>query len=160
MDYIDKKIIFILQRQADLPLSEISKRVGLSQTPCWNRIRKLEEDGVIEKKVTIINKRKVNLPITVFLMITVRNHNSDWMKKFSEILKKYKNILEAHRITGSQADYIIKIVAGSIEEYDEFQQVLIKNIEFNSMSSGISLQELKSTTIFTFKIIIKVYKIL
>ena len=147
MDYIDKKIIFILQRQADLPLSEISKRVGLSQTPCWNRIRKLEEDGVIEKKVTIINKRKVNLPITVFLMITVRNHNSDWMKKFSEILKKYKNILEAHRITGSQADYIIKIVAGSIEEYDEFQQILIKNIEFNSMSSGISLQEVKSTTI-------------
>ena len=151
MDNIDKKIIFILQRQADLPLSEISKRVGLSQTPCWNRIRKLEEDGVIEKKVTIINKRKVNLPITVFLMITVRNHNSDWMKKFSEILKKYKNILEAHRITGSQADYIIKIVAGSIEEYDKFQQVLIKNIEFNSMSSGISLQELKSTTILPLK---------
>ena len=151
MDNIDKKIIFILQRQADLPLSEISKRVGLSQTPCWNRIRKLEKDGVIEKKVTLINKRKVNLPITVFLMITVRNHNSDWMKKFSEILKKYKNILEAHRITGSQADYIIKIVAGSIEEYDEFQQVLIKNIEFNSMSSGISLQELKSTTILPLK---------
>ena len=151
MNYIDKKIIFILQRQADLPLSEISKRVGLSQTPCWNRIKKLEEDGVIEKKVTLINKRKVNLPITVFLMITVRNHNSDWMKKFSEILKKYKNILEAHRITGSQADYIIKVVAESIEEYDEFQQVLIKNIEFNSMSSGISLQELKSTTILPIK---------
>ena len=151
MDYIDKKIIFILQRQADLPLSEISKRVGLSQTPCWNRIRKLEEDGVIEKKVTLINKKKVNLPVTVFLMITVRNHNSDWINKFSEILKKYKNILEAHRITGSQADYIIKIVAGSIEEYDEFQQVLIKNIEFNSMSSGISLQELKSTTILPLK---------
>ena len=151
MDYIDKKIIFILQRQADLPLSEISKRVGLSQTPCWNRIRKLEKDGVIEKKVTLINKKKVNLPITVFLMITVRNHNSDWIKKFSEILKKYKNILEAHRITGSQADYIIKIVAGSIEEYDKFQQVLIKNIEFNSMSSGISLQELKSTTILPLK---------
>ena len=151
MDYIDKKIIFILQRQADLPLSEISKRVGLSQTPCWNRIKKLEEDGVIEKKVTLINKRKVNLPITVFLMITVRNHNSDWMRKFSEILKKYKNILEAHRITGSQADYIIKVVAESIKEYDEFQQVLIKNIEFNSMSSGISLQELKSTTILPIK---------
>ena len=151
MDYIDKKIIFILQRQADLPLSEISKRVGLSQTPCWNRIKKLEEDGVIEKKVTLINKRKVNLPITVFLMITVRNHNSDWTNKFSEILKKYKNILEAHRVTGSQADYIIKVVAESIEEYDEFQQVLIKNIEFNSMSSGISLQELKSTTILPIK---------
>ena len=151
MDYIDKKIIFILQRQADLPLSEISKRVGLSQTPCWNRIKKLEEDGVIEKKVTLINKRKVNLPITVFLMITVRNHNSDWMKKFSEILKKYKNILEAHRVTGSQADYIIKVVTESIQEYDEFQQVLIKNIEFNSMSSGISLQELKSTTILPIK---------
>ena len=151
MDHIDKKIIFILQRQADLPLSEISKRVGLSQTPCWNRIRKLEEEGVIEKKVTIINKRKVKLPITVFLMITVKHHNSDWMNKFNQILKKFKNILEAHRITGSQADFIIKIVAGSIEEYDEFQQVLIENIEFNSMSSCISLQELKSTTILPIK---------
>ena len=151
MDNVDKKIIFILQRQADLPLSEISKRVGLSQTPCWNRIRKLEEDGVIEKKVTLINKKKVNLPITVFLMITVRNHNSDWVEEFSQILKKYKNILEAHRITGSQADYIIKVVAESIEEYDEFQKVLIKNIEFNSMSSGISLQELKNTTILPIK---------
>ncbi len=151
MDHIDKKIIFILQRQADLPLSEISKRVGLSQTPCWNRIKKLEEDGVIEKKVTIINKTKINLPITVFLMITVRNHNSEWIKKFNEILKKYKNILEAHRITGSQADYIIKIVAESIEEYDDFQQVLIQNIKFNSMSSGISLHELKNTTILPIK---------
>ena len=151
MDYIDKKIIFILQRQADLPLSEISKRVGLSQTPCWNRIRKLEEDGVIEKKVSIINKKKVNLPIIVFLMITVRNHNLDWIKNFNQILKKFKNILEAHRITGSQADYIIKIVAESIEEYNEFQQVLIKNVEFNSISSGISLEELKSTTILPVK---------
>ena len=151
MDYVDKKIIFILQRQADLPLSEISKRVGLSQTPCWNRIRKLEEDGVIEKKVSIINKKKVNLPIIVFLMITVRNHNLDWIKNFNQILKKFKNILEAHRITGSQADYIIKIVAESIEEYNEFQQVLIKNVEFNSISSGISLQELKSTTILPIK---------
>ena len=151
MDNIDKKIIFILQRQADLPLSEISKRVGLSQTPCWNRIRKLEEDGVIEKKVSIINKKKVNLPIIVFLMITVRNHNLDWIKNFNQILKKFKNILEAHRITGSQADYIIKIVAESIEEYNEFQQVLIKNVEFNSISSAISLQELKSTTILPIK---------
>ena len=151
MDYIDKKIIFILQRQADLPLTEISKRVGLSQTPCWNRIRKLEEDGVIEKKVSIINKKKVNLPIIVFLMITVRNHNLDWIKNFNQILKKFKNILEAHRITGSQADYIIKIVAESIEEYNEFQQVLIKNVEFNSISSAISLQELKSTTILPIK---------
>ena len=83
------------------------------------------------------------MPITVFLMITVRNHNDAWTKKFKELLKKYNNILEAHRITGSQADYILKIVAESIEEYDKFQQILIQNIEFNSMSSGISLQELK-----------------
>ena len=84
-------------------------------------------------------------------MITVRNHNLDWIKHFNQILKKFKNILEAHRITGSQADYIIKIVAESIEEYNEFQEVLIKNVEFNSISSGISLQELKSTTILPIK---------
>ena len=147
MDSIDKKIIFILQRQSDLPVSEIAKRVGLSQTPCWNRIKKMEEDGTIQRKTIIIDKSRVKLPVTIFLMITVRNHNENWMKKFYEILKKYNNILEAHRLTGSQADYIIKIVAESIEDYDNFQQILIKEIEFNSMSSGISLQELKNTTI-------------
>ena len=145
MDLIDKKILFILQRDSSLPLSEIARRVGLSATPCWNRIKRLEEDGVIIKKTAILNKNKLDLPVTVFLMITVRNHNECWIKKFKEILKKYNNILEAHRVTGSQADYIIKIVAQDINEYDKFQQVLIKNIEFNSMSSGISLQELKFT---------------
>ena len=148
MDTIDKKILFIMQRNADLPLTEIARRVGLSSTPCWNRIRKLQEDGVIVEKTVILDKEKLNLPITVFLMITVRNHNEIWIKNFKDILKKYNNILEAHRITGSQADYIIKIVAESIDEYDRFQQVLIKNIEFNSMSSGVSLQELKKTTRF------------
>ena len=147
MDFIDKKILFILQRQADLPVSVIAKRVGLSQTPCWNRIKKLEEEGVIERKITILNKSKVNLNITIFLMITVRNHNDEWIKKFLAILKKYNNILEAHRVTGTQADYIIKIVAENIEEYDKFQQLLIKEIKFNSMSSGISLKELKSSNI-------------
>ena len=145
MDSIDKKILFILQRNSSLSHSEIARRVGLSATPCWNRIKKLEEDGVILKKTVILSKEKLDIPITIFLMITVRNHNEVWIKNFKEILKKYNNILEAHRITGSQADYIIKVVAQSIDEYDKFQQVLIKNIEFNSMSSGISLQELKCT---------------
>ena len=147
MDTIDKKILFILQRQSDLAISEIAKRVGLSQTPCWNRIKKLEEDGTIQRKTIIINKRKVKLPVTIFLIITVRNHNENWMKKFHEILKKYNNILEAHKITGPKADYLVKIIAESVEDYNNFQQILIKEIEVNSMSSSISLQELKNTTI-------------
>ena len=130
MDSYDKKILFILQRNADLPLSEISRRVGLSPTPCWNRIKRLEEEGVILKKVTILNKEKLSLPVTVFLNITVRTHNEDWGKKFKEILKRYNNILEAYRVTGSEADYVLKIVSESIEEYDKFQQILIKNIQF------------------------------
>ena len=110
-----------------------------------NEIKRLEEGGFIIKKTVILDREKWILPVTVFLMITVRNHNEVWIKSFKEILKKYNNILEAHRVTGSQADYIIKIVAQSITEYDKFQQVLIKNIEFNSMSSAVSLKELKCT---------------
>ena len=93
--------------------------------------------------MTILNKEKLSLPVTVFLNITVRTHNEDWGKKFNEILKRYNNILEAYRVTGSEADYVLKIVSESIEEYDKFQQILIKNIQFNSMSSAIVLQELK-----------------
>ena len=93
MDDLDKKILFILQRKSDLPLTEVARRVGLSPTPCWNRIKRLEEDNVILKKTVILNKEKLNLPLTVFLMITVRNHNETWLKKFKDLLKKYNNIL-------------------------------------------------------------------
>tara|TARA_Y100001970_G_scaffold290554_1_gene424691 strand:+ start:1217 stop:1678 length:462 start_codon:yes stop_codon:yes gene_type:complete len=143
MDSTDKKILEELQKNSSQPLSELSKKVGLSTTPCWNRIKKLEEDKVIISKSIIINNNKINLPITVFLSISIQNHTELWLKNFVKVVNKYDQIIEVHRLTGSHSDYQITILSSSIEEYDKFQQILIKEIECTNMSSHISLQTIK-----------------
>jgi len=143
IDSIDKKILEELQKNSSIPLSELSKKVGLSNTPCWNRIKKLEEEKIIKSKSIIIDNKKINLPITVFLSISIQNHTEEWLKNFEKIVNKYDQIIEVHRLTGSNSDYQITILSSSIEEYDKFQQKLIKEIECTNMSSHISLQTIK-----------------
>ena len=145
MDNIDKKILAELQKNSSQPLSELSKRVGLSNTPCWNRIKKLEEEKIIKSKSIIIDNKKINLPITVFLSISIQNHTEAWLKNFQKVVNKYDQIIEVHRLTGSNSDYQITILSPSIEEYDKFQQLLIKEIECTNMSSHISLQTIKKS---------------
>ena len=143
MDNIDKKILEELQKNSTQPLSELSKKVGLSNTPCWNRIKKLEEEKIIKSKSIILDNKKINLPITVFLSISIQNHTERWLKNFEKIVNNYDQIIEVHRLTGSNSDYQITILSPSIEEYDKFQQLLIKEIECTNMSSHISLQTIK-----------------
>ena len=143
MDDIDKKILSILQKDANIPLSELSKRVGVSTTPCWNRIRKMEEEGIINSRVTVLDNKKINLNIVVFLSVSVSSHSEEWLIDFQKILTQYDQIIEAYRLTGSSTDYLLKIVAPSIEEYDKFQQQLINEIKFTKMSSSIALKEIK-----------------
>lgn len=148
MDNIDKKILEELQKNSSQPLSELSKKVGLSNTPCWNRIKRLEEEKIIKSKSIIIDNKKINLPITVFLSISIQNHTERWLKNFEKIVNKYDQIIEVHRLTGSNSDYQITILSPSIEEYDKFQQILIKEIECTNMTSQISLQTIKKNTKF------------
>tara|TARA_B000000475_G_scaffold109114_1_gene88481 strand:+ start:464 stop:925 length:462 start_codon:yes stop_codon:yes gene_type:complete len=143
MDSIDKKILEELQKNSSQPLSELSKKVGLSNTPCWNRIKKLEEDKIIKSKSIILDNKKINLPITVFLSISIQNHTENWLKNFEKIVNKYDQIIEVHRLTGSNSDYQMTILSPSIQEYDKFQQILINEIECTNMSSHISLQTIK-----------------
>ncbi len=143
MDNIDKKILEELQKNSSQPLSELSKKVGLSNTPCWNRIKKLEEEKIIKSKSIIIDNKKINLSITVFLSISIQNHTNEWLKNFQKVVNKYDQIIEVHRLTGSNSDYQITILSPSIEEYDNFQQRLIKEIECTNMSSHISLHTIK-----------------
>ena len=143
MDLLDIEILKSIQANASIPLTELSRRIGISKTPCWNRIRRLEEIGVITKRPTLLNRGKLGLPIVVFLSISVSQHSADWAERFTNLVLKYEKIIEAHRLTGASADYMLKIVARSIEDYDKFQQILINEIEFTSMSSSVSLHEIK-----------------
>ena len=143
MDVIDKHILNELQKNTSIPLSELSKKVGLSSTPCWNRIKKLEEDKVIKSRTIVLDNKKVNLPITVFLSISIQNHTEEWLENFKKVIQKHNEILEVHRLTGSNSDYQITILSPSIEKYDEFQQKLIKEIKCTNMNSSISLHTIK-----------------
>ena len=143
MDEIDKKILINLQKNVSMPLSELSKKIGISTTPCWARIRKLEEEGVIVSKTINIDQNKINLPITVFLSISIENNSQEWLNNFQNVIEKFDEIVEAHRLTGSNTDYLLKVLTPSIEEYDKFQQILIKEIKCTRMSSGITLKTIK-----------------
>lgn len=148
MDKIDKDILTILQGNSNISLSTLSKQIGISKTPCWNRIRRMEENGIITKQAAILNRHAIGLPIVVFLSISVGQHSPEWTEKFNRLVNSHKEIVEAHRLTGSGADYLLKIVSPTIEAYDFFQQSMISNIEFTSMSSSVSLQEIKYQTSF------------
>ena len=143
MDEIDKKILRLIQKNSNLPLSDLSKKVGISATPCWNRIKKMEEEKIILSRITLVNNHKINLPITVFLSISISTHTDQWLKKFTEIINKYDQITEVYRLAGSNNDYQLKILMSSIDEYDKFQQSLIKEIECTNMRSHIVLKEIK-----------------
>ena len=143
MDEIDKKILNIIQKNATIPLTELSKKVGISSTPCWNRVKKMEENKTIDSKITVLNNKKLNLSVTIFLSVSVGNHQEEWFSKFQTTVMKYDQITEVYRLASSSMDYMLKIVAPSIEEYDKFQQKLINDFEFTSMTSNITLKEIK-----------------
>ena len=153
MDNIDKKIIEEMQKNASIPISELSKKIGITSTPCWNRIKKLEEDKIITSKTINIDNKKINLEITVFLSISIQNHTEEWLKNFEKTVNKYDEITEVHRLTGSDSDYQITVLAPSIRAYDSFQQKLIKEIECTNMSSHISLHTIKKTNKLSLKYI-------
>ena len=143
MDNIDKKILSILQDDATLPLSELSKKVGISTTPCWNRIKKLEKDKIILSKTIELDNEKINLPETTFLMISVSDYADEWLNNFESVVNKEDRIIEVHRISGSIGDYLLKILSTSKKDYDDFQQELIKKIQCTNMISNFSLKTIK-----------------
>ena len=143
MDKIDKQILKIIQVNALMPLSEISKRVGISSTPCWNRIKKMEEEKIIKSRVTVIDNKKVNLPLIAFLSIHVPNHTDEWRIKFEELINNNNQIIETHRISGGH-DYILKILSPSIEDYDHFQQKFIRESGCTNMQTSFSQKEIKN----------------
>jgi len=143
MDNIDKKILSILQDDATIALSELSKKVGISTTPCWNRIKKLEKDKIILSKTIEVDNEKINLAVTTFLMISVSDYTEEWLNNFESTVNNEDRIIEVHRISGSIADYLLKILSISQKDYDDFQQELIKKIKCTNMISYFSLKTIK-----------------
>ena len=145
MNEIDKKILSILQDNADIPIAELSKKVNLSATPCWARINKLYKQGYIKKKVAVVDRLKINLPIIAFVQIRTSQHSMNWSKRFIKAVAEMEEVVEFYRLSGA-VDYIFKVLVPSIEKYNEFYKKLTDKIDFSEVTSSFSMEEIKYTS--------------
>ena len=145
MDAIDRKILAVMQEDASFSVAEIGSRVGLSSTPCWKRIQRLEGDGVIQKRVALIDPVKIGLGITVFVSIETGDHSQDWLAKFAETVSAMPEVMEFHRMAGD-VDYMLRVVVPDIQGYDTFYKKLIAAVPLKNVTSRFAMEKIKSTT--------------
>ena len=145
MDATDKKILTILQSDADMALADIAARVGLSTTPCWRRIQNLEKSGVIRGRVVLLDAVRVNVGVTVFVRIRTGRHDADWLQRFGATVEAIPEIVEVYRMSG-EIDYVLKVVVPDIASYDIIYKRLIGAVPMMDVSSNFAMEEIKMTT--------------
>ncbi|HKT73464.1 MAG TPA: Lrp/AsnC family transcriptional regulator [Steroidobacteraceae bacterium] len=145
MDKLDRRILDLLQADARLTAAEIADRVGLSKAPCWRRIKRLEEAGVIKGIVALLEARRLNLGTTVFVTLKTANHSEAWFDRFVSAVRDIPEVTEIHRMSGD-VDYLMRIVVPDIDAYDIVYKRLIGAVEFLDVSASFALETIKHTT--------------
>ncbi len=145
MDKIDRKLLALLQNDSTLSIAQMADQVGLSQTPCWKRIQRMEADGVIERRVALLSPEKLGLGLTVFVSIEAGDHSPDWLDRFAAAVAGFPEVVECHRMAGD-IDYMLRVVTRDIPAYDRFYKRLIAAVPIKNVSSRFSMERVKSTT--------------
>ncbi len=145
MDAIDRKILTEVQNDSSLSVAEIGSRVGLSSTPCWKRIQRLEADGVITRRVALVDPDKIGLGITVFVSVETGDHSEDWLRQFAETIGAMPEVMEFYRMAGD-VDYMLRVVVPDIAGYDTFYKKLIAAVPLKNVTSRFAMERIKSTT--------------
>ena len=145
MDATDKKLLRLLQDDASLPLAVIAERVNLSPNPCWRRIKKLKDAGVIRKEVALLDPTKIRVGVTVFVAIKTSQHNPDWLARFARGIRDIPEIVECYRMSG-EVDYMLRVVVPDVKGYDALYKKLIAVAELFDVSSSFAMEQIKYTT--------------
>jgi Lrp/AsnC family transcriptional regulator len=145
LDVIDRKILRQLQRDATIPVAELAAAVGLSQTPCWKRVKRLEADGYITARVALVDREKLDLGVTVFVAVRTNQHDEEWLATFAAAIKAVPEVVEFYRMSG-EVDYLLKIVCADIADYDRIYKKLIRGAALFDVSSSFAMERIKSTT--------------
>jgi Lrp/AsnC family transcriptional regulator len=145
LDAIDRKILTVLQQDASLSVAEIGDRVGLSSTPCWKRIQRLEADGVITKRVALVDQNKIGLGLSVFVSIESGDHSDVWLKKFADAVSAMPEVIEFYRMAGD-VDYMLRVVVADMRSYDIFYKKLISSVPLKNVTSRFAMEKIKSVT--------------
>ena len=147
LDLIDRKIVAELMRDATLPVAQIADRVGLSQTPCWKRIQKLEASGVIEKRVALANPQALGLGLTVFVAIEAPDHGPDWRDRFATEVAKLPEIMEVWRMAG-EMDYLLRVSVPDMAAYDLLYRRLTDAVPIRNITSHFAMERLRFSTAY------------
>ena len=145
LDDMDIKILAILQADSTRAVADIGRDVGLSTTPCWRRIQKLEEAGVIARRVALLDPARINAGVTVFIQIKTDQHNLDWLEQFRAAVADLPEVVEAYRMSG-EIDYLLRVVVPDIAAYDAFYKQLISRLAIAKVSSAFAMEQMKYTT--------------
>lgn len=145
LDQIDRKILAVLQGDSSLSIAEIGERVGLSSTPCWKRIQRLELDGVITGRVALVDQDKIGLGITVFVSVESYDHSEGWLRRFGEAVRAMPEVMEFYRMAGD-VDYMLRVVVADMQAYDLFYKRLIGAVPLKNVTSRFAMEKIKSVT--------------
>jgi len=145
MDAVDRKILVVVQQDASLSVAEIGQRVGLSSTPCWKRLQRLEADGVIMRRVALVDPDKIGLGTTVYVSIETGDHSEEWLKRFADVVGAMPEVMEFYRMAGD-VDYMLRVVVPDIAGYDTFYKKLIATVPLKNVTSRFAMERIKSTT--------------
>ena len=145
MDDIDRNILRIVQEDASLSNAELAERVGLSTTPCWRRVQRLEESGIIQRWVALVDPQKINLAVTVFVAVRTNQHSESWFKGFAEAVAEMPEVVEFYRLSGD-IDYLLRVVVPDIDAYDRLYKRLIERVDLFDVSSSFAMEQIKLTT--------------
>lgn len=145
LDRIDRQILHLLQEDVTESIAVVGEQVGLSHNACWRRIKRLEEAGIIRKRVALVDPARLGYGVTVFVTVRTSHHTEEWLEKFARGVAALPEVMEFYRISGD-VDYLLKVLVTDIAEYDRFYKKLIAIAPLYDVSSNFAMEQVKYTT--------------
>lgn len=145
MDRMDREILRILQNDATVSVSDIADKVGLTTTPCWRRIQQMEKQGILTKRVALVEPEKLGLGMTVFVQVKAGHHDADWLAKFARHASDLEEVVEFYRMSG-EFDYMLKVIVADMKAFDVFYKKLVGGVNLSDVTSSFAMEQIKYTT--------------
>ncbi len=143
LDRVDREILRLIAVDASLSLAEIADKVGLTPTPCWKRIRRMEQDGIILGRVARLDAGKLGLGVSVFVAVETSDHSAEWLARFAAVVDGTPEIVDSLRMSGD-VDYLLHVVVPDIAAYDGFYRKLIGQLPLRNVTSRFAMERMKA----------------
>ena len=145
IDALDRKLLSLMQSDASLTTAELAEKVGLTNTPCWRRIQRLQDEGFIRKRAVLLNPEKLDLNLTVFVHVKASHHDSQWLENFAQHASMFDEVVEFYRLSG-EYDYMLKVLVKDMQGFDHFYKRFITGVKLGDVTSSFAMEEIKNTT--------------